>query len=121
MSSLRARLIVGSALVAIAPLAIAMVLLSWRVERLARDQAADRLSAAIGALEAGLRDQGARTAEKLAILADDPMLRRGYAPGPTGAGDLADYLAERRLLLGLDFLEVADTNGAVITSGSLFS
>jgi len=121
MSSLRARLIIGSALVAIAPLAIAMLLLAWRVERLARDQAADRLRATVGALEAGLRAEGERTADKLEILANDPTLRRGYLPGPTGAGDLADYLSERRVLLGLDFLEVADTSGAVITAGSLFS
>ena len=47
MRSLRARLVLGSALVAIVPLALVMILFSWQIERLVRAQAADRLQAAI--------------------------------------------------------------------------
>jgi two-component system nitrogen regulation sensor histidine kinase NtrY len=118
MNSLRSRLILGSALVAIIPLAIAMVLLSQRVERMVRTQAAERLDAALIGVEARLAADSARSEAQMRFLARDPQLKRLYLVRPTGSRDLADYLAERRVLLGLDFLQAVDISGAVAAEGT---
>jgi two-component system nitrogen regulation sensor histidine kinase NtrY len=118
MRSLRSRLILGTCLIAVIPLAVAMALLSRRIEQTVRTQASTRLSASIGALQAELAQDAQRAADKLDLLAKDPALRRLYLVRPTGSRDLADYLAERRFLLGLDFLQVADTSGVVVADGS---
>jgi len=118
MNSLRSRLILGFAIVALVPLASAMYLLSRRVEGTVREQAAERLNAALGRLAAGLTLDGERIAEKLQILARDPLLKRLYLLRPAGGRDLTEYLAEKRFLLGLDFLHVADTSGAVVADAA---
>jgi signal transduction histidine kinase len=109
--SLRSRLILGSALIAIVPLALAMVLLSRRIESAVREQAADRLSVTLGGLQARLSTDGQRMSEQLRILARDPQLRRLYLVNQPGSRELSDYLAEHRFLLRLDFLEVLDPRG----------
>ena len=106
MKSLRARLIAGSALVALVPLAVAMFFLSQRVETMVRTQAAERLSAALGGLQVELRADGGRIEGQLQILARDPTLKRLYLLQSAGSRDLSDYLTERRSLLGLDFLRL---------------
>ena len=65
MRSLRARLVLGSALVAIVPLALVMILFSWEIERLVRAQAADRLQAALGGLQARIAAEGEQTSRRL--------------------------------------------------------
>lgn len=112
MNSLRVRLILGFALVALVPLAIAIVLLTDRIERMVREQAADRVTAALGAITTQLAEDERRIVEKAQILAEDPELRRLYLVRAAGGRDLADYLEERRFLLGLDFLRVTDASGA---------
>ena len=114
MRSLRSRLILGSALVAVVPLAVAMLLLSRRIETLVRTQATERLDAALGTLAARLEGDRARVAERLEILGAEPQLKRLYLVRPAGTRDLADYLGERRILLGLDFLRVVDTTGVTV-------
>jgi signal transduction histidine kinase len=118
MRSLRSRLILGSALVAVVPLAVAMVLLSRRIERTASAEATARLDEALGTLQVEVEADGKRLLEKLQILARDPQLKRLYLVHPAGRRDLPEYLAERRFLLGLDFLQVADTNGMIVADGS---
>jgi signal transduction histidine kinase len=118
MRSLRSRLILGSSLIAVVPLALAMLLLARRIEGMVRTQAVERLDAALGTLQAQLGSDGERIAEKLRILARDPQLKRLYLLRPGGGRDLADHLEERRFLLGLDFLQVADTSGAVVADGA---
>jgi nitrogen fixation/metabolism regulation signal transduction histidine kinase len=118
---LRSRLIVGFSVVAVIPLAIAMLLLSQRIQASVRSQASDRLGATLGMLQLQLRADGARTAEKLQILAKDPQLKRLFLVQPATVRDLSEYLAEQRFLLGLDFLQVADTSGAVIADGAATS
>jgi two-component system nitrogen regulation sensor histidine kinase NtrY len=118
MKSLRARLIVGSALVALVPLAVAMYFLSQRVETMVRTQAAERLNAALGGLQAELRSDGGRIEEQLQILARDATLKRLYLLQPSGSRDLSDYVTERQSLLGLDFLRISDDRGTVVADGS---
>ncbi len=118
LKSLRSRLIVGCALVALVPLAVAMFLLSKRVETMVRTEAADRLSAALGGLQIQLQSDEKRIAGRLEILARDPLLKRLYLLQPAGSRDLNDYLAERRFLLGLDFLQILDGREIVVGDGS---
>jgi len=112
VNSLRLRLILGFALVALVPLAIAIVLLTDRIESMVRTQAADRVSAGLAAITAQLAEDERQTVQKVQILARDAELRRLYLV-PAGSRDLTDFLEERRFLLGLDFLRVLDAGGAV--------
>jgi len=118
MRSLRARLIAGSALVALVPLAVAMYFLSQRVEAMVRSQAAERLNAALGGLQAELRSDQSKIDQQLQVLAREAALKRLSLLQPAGIRDLSDYLSERRSLLGLDFLRITDERGIVIGDGS---
>lgn len=118
MNSLRSRLILGSSLIAVVPLAAAIVLLSQRMETTVRTQAAARLDAALGGLRSQLADDGRTTAERVRILARDPQLRRLYLVHPAGRVELAEYLSERRFLLGLDLLRIADTTGVEVADAA---
>lgn len=106
MRSLRARIIAGIAFVAIVPLALALVLLSARVERMVREDSGKRLETGVRALQAEMRERRNLTEAKLGILSRDPLLRRLYLVRAGGARELGEYLAERRILLDLDYLEV---------------
>jgi signal transduction histidine kinase len=106
MRSLRTRLILGIALVAIVPLGLALVLMSQRVETMVREESGRRLETGVRALQAEMRERLLRTEAKLGILSRDPLLRRLYLVRAGGARELGDYLAERRILLDLDYLEV---------------
>ena len=117
MRSLRSRVIFGCTLVALVPLAIAMFLLSRRVEDTVRTEADGRLSAALDGLTVQLNTDAKQIEGKLQILARDPVLKRLYLLQSSGSRDLNDYLVERRFLLGLDFLDVSDVQGAVVGSG----
>ena len=118
MNTLRARLILGFSLLTVIPLAIAIYLLTVRLEAMVRSQAEQRLTATLGSIRSGVASDAAGIAGKLEILARDPTLRRLFLVRPAEGRDLSEYLAERRTLLGLDFLEVADTSGAtIVTAG----
>lgn len=106
MRSLRTRLILGIALVAIVPLGLALVLMSKRVESMVREESGLRLETGVHALQAEMRERQLRTEAKLSILSRDPLLRRLYLVRTSGVRELTDYLAERRILLDLDYLEV---------------
>ena len=106
MRSLRSRLILGIALVAIVPLGLALVLMSKRVETMVREDSGRRLETGVRALQAEMRERLLGTEAKLGILSRDPLLRRLYLVRAGGARELGDYLAERRILLDLDYLEV---------------
>jgi two-component system nitrogen regulation sensor histidine kinase NtrY len=118
MNSLRLRLILGFSLVAIVPVAIAMLVLSRRIEATVRHEAADRLDEALGVLETRLTTDGERALEKLHILAIDPTLRRLVLVSANDDRDLDEYLAEKRFLLGLDALVVDDTTGHMIADAA---
>ena len=79
--SLRSRLILGSAVIALVPLTAAMLLLTHRIESTVRAQAAGRLEAALGGLQPQVRSDGERVADQLGILA----ARSGAAPALPGA------------------------------------
>ena len=78
MRSLRSRLVLGSALVAVVPLAVAMLLISQRVSRTVRAEADQRLASTLGALRTRLAADGERIGEQLRILGGDPALKRLY-------------------------------------------
>ena len=118
MNSLRFRLVLGSALIAVVPLAIAMVVLSRYLEEAVRAQAEQRLTATLGGLEAQLRSDGLRFEERLRILGKDPQLKRLYLVRSATTRDLSDYLAERRMLLGVDYLAVVDPGGPIVALAS---
>jgi signal transduction histidine kinase len=118
MTSLRSRLILGSALVAIIPLALALFLFSRQVGSMVRSQAAARLSAALAGLEAQLQLDGDRVAERLQILGRDPTLKRLYLVREEGTRELADFIGERRRLLGLDFLSVVGGDGGTVVEAA---
>jgi signal transduction histidine kinase len=106
MRSLRVRLIVGMALVAVVPLGLALVLFSGRVEMMVGQETSRRLQTGVRALQAEMRERKNRTEAKLDILSRDPLLRRLYLVRAGGTRELGEYLADRRILLDLDFLEV---------------
>jgi signal transduction histidine kinase len=111
----------GSALVSLVPLAVAMVLFSQHIQRTVRADAAERLRAALGTIATQLQADGQRDASRLEILARDPALKRLYLVRPIVRRDLADYLSEKRFLLGLDFLNVADSSGALVADAGVDS
>jgi len=118
MNSLRSRLILGSSLITVVPLTIAILLLSQRMGTTVRAQALARLDAALSALRAQIADQGALTSERIRILARDPQLRRLYLVRPAGSAELTEFLAERRFLLGLDLVRIVDTSGVVVADAA---
>ena len=118
MTSLRGRLILAFSLVTIVPLAIAMYLLTERIETMVRAQAAERLSAALRGIQTQVASDAQHVAEKLQILGRDPLLKRLFLLQSGSTRDLSEYLGERRFLLGLDFLSVADTSGSVVAAAA---
>jgi two-component system, NtrC family, nitrogen regulation sensor histidine kinase NtrY len=121
MKSLRSRLILGSSLIAVVPLTIVMLVLSQRIEHMVREQAGERLRIALGSLGARLEADGQQVSDRLEIVARDPQLKRLVLLRPRGNRDLQEFLAERRFLLGLDFLQVVDSSGDVIADGGATS
>jgi signal transduction histidine kinase len=118
VNSLRFRLVLGISLIAVVPLAIAIVLLTDRIESLVRAQASDRLASALGAIQSRLRSDERRALEKLRILARDPELKRLYLVRAGEGRELSGYLAERRFLLDYDFLRIADAHGNVVADAA---
>ncbi|MCC6348455.1 MAG: ATP-binding protein [Candidatus Eisenbacteria bacterium] len=117
MNSLRVRLIAGFALVAIVPLAVAMLLIGQRLQSTVRAQASARLASALHVMRAQLDDDADRLTGRLALLADDAQLKRLYLVESAGGASLREQLATQQYLLGLDYLYVADTAGAVVADG----
>lgn len=109
MTSLKARLILAFSLITLIPLAVAMVLLTARIQSMVKTQAQERLGSALEGIGAQTVEDGKRIAARIEILARDPQLKRLYLLQPSGSRDLSEYLAERQVLLGLDFLAVADS------------
>jgi len=119
MNSLRTRLIAGFSLVAVLPLALAMLLLSQRIQQTMQAQAAARLEAAVEVARSELASDGERLAARLRLLARDPELRRRLLVEPAGSLAFRTALEDERFLLGLDHLAVFDTAGYVLADASL--
>jgi len=117
VTSLKARLILAFSLITLIPLAIAMAILTARIQSMVRSQAEERLTSALDGIGAQTAEDGRRIAAKVEILSRDPLLKRLYLLRPSGGRDLSDYLAERQVLLGLDLLAVADSSGRVVATG----
>lgn len=115
MNSLRARLIIAFSAVALVPLAVATFLLGGRIETMVREQARERLEAALGTLQRQVVLEEEHLSERLAILAKDAQLKRLHLLRPGSDSELAAYLGERKVLLGLDYLYVSDAGGTAIS------
>jgi two-component system, NtrC family, nitrogen regulation sensor histidine kinase NtrY len=114
MRSLRSRLLLAFSLVALLPLLIAMAVLTQRIRASVRAQADERLAATAALLRTRIDAERARTAERLALIAGDPALKRLILVEPPQSPATGEALAEQRFLLGLDLLMVADTSGRVL-------
>jgi len=118
MNSLRTRLILGFSLVAVLPLALALVLLEQRIQQTMRDQAAARLDAAVDVARTGLAADGAQLEARLRVLARDPQLRRLLLVQGAGGLELQQVLEDLRFLLGLDHLSVSDSAGVSVADAA---
>lgn len=118
MNSLRARLTWGVALVTVVPLALAMLVLAHRIRQAVSRDASRLLVAEMADVKAQLADDGARMAAQLRVLGGDATLKRLFLVRPPTARDLAEDLALKRFLLGLDRLAVTDTSGAIAAADS---
>ena len=112
MRSLKARLVLAFSLVTLVPLAIAVAILTTRIQTMVRGQAEERLGSALQEVGLQAAEDGGRIAVRIQILARDAQLKRLYLVHPEGSRDLSEYLAERQVLLGLDDLTVLDSTGA---------
>jgi len=115
--SLRARLILGTCLIALLPVSLITYVLSKRLETLVRTEAAERLDSSLNGVKQRLSDEDSDIQTKIHILAGDPTLRRLYLVR-SNPRELVDFLTERRKLLGLDFLVVWDSTGSSVTEGT---
>jgi two-component system, NtrC family, nitrogen regulation sensor histidine kinase NtrY len=118
MRSLRSWLILGVSLTAVIPLAIALYVMSLRIQETVQRQANERLTSATAVLEEQIGSEATRIADKVRILSRDPALRRLYLVGASRR-ELDDHLAQQRFLLDLDFLRVSDTSDAVVGDAAL--
>ena len=118
MNSLRVRLVLGFALVAILPIALVTLLLGRRIQAEVRAQSAERLAAALGFLQVRLDADAGRLHEKLALLAADAQLKRLYLVEAGTDAELREHLATQRFLLDLDYLAVVDTAGRVVADAA---
>src|SRR5438034_688279 len=117
MRSLRARLIVALSLLAIIPIGVGMIFLTGRIESMVRTEANERLETALETMQTQVAEDGRGVVGKLEFLGRDAQLKRLVLLSPLGGRDLSEFLAERQILLGLDFLSVTDSSGGVIASG----
>ena len=102
MSSFRSRLTIAFALVAVLPLALALALFGRRLQRTVNDETDARLGSALAGLRAQFEGDAARLEARLALLAGDPQLKRLVLVPASGPGELRQFLADQRFLLGLD-------------------
>ena len=119
MTSLRTRLMWGIALVAVVPLALAMIVLSRQIRATIERDAARRLEVEMAGLESQFADDAARMVARLRILGNEAPLKRLFLLRSADSRELSDYLAGRRFLLGLDVLAVADPGGALRAADSI--
>ena len=117
MSSFRWRLTLAFVLVAVLPLAIAMLLFSQRIQATVRAQAGDRLAAALMGLDSQLRADGQRVGDRLTLLANDAQLKL------TGAkltdGEVKRLEGEAKML-EQSGIKVDTKEGLTLTTKSIF-
>jgi nitrogen fixation/metabolism regulation signal transduction histidine kinase len=121
VNSLRARLILGFSLVAVLPLALAMLILGQRIQRTVRAQASERLEATLDVLHERIDSDAEQLKFKIEVLARDPELRRLYLVESTNLAALNQYLAGQQSLLDLDYLWVTDTTRTLVADAAAAS
>jgi signal transduction histidine kinase len=116
LHSLRTRLVLGFALVALVPLALAMALLAARIQETVRTEAANRLNATLGIVAGQIRADAERIHGRLKVLARERGLASLGAAAQPGDTALVRELTTRRYLLGLDVLEWIGPGGLVVAA-----
>ena len=119
MNSLRTRLILGFALVAVLPLALAMALLEQRIRFTMNTQASEQLDSALEIAQRQLASDASNLRVRLLRLAEDAELKRMHLVEPEGGLGLRRLLEDRRFLLGLEYLAVTDSAGRMVADASL--
>jgi signal transduction histidine kinase len=115
--SLRSRLVVGCALIAILPLAIAMGIFSARMQNTAHRQAGDRLTRALAVVEHQLGSESGRLAANLSRAARDRELKEMFllsgarASNSAAGAELDPWLEDQRAMMGSDLLQVTSVDG----------
>jgi len=117
VNSLRFRLTLGFALVAIVPLGLSLLLWTRRIQETVHADAAARLATSLREIEYQVRRNGESIERKLSLLARDPQLRRLYLLGAASRGELNEYLASQQALMGLDYLWIENEAGEVEADG----
>ncbi len=116
MNSLRSRLVLAFALVALVPLAIAMALMATRIQETVRVEAADRLNATLANVSARIRADGETLGGRLQVMARERALARLGAASQPADTALTRDLTVRAYLLGLDALEWLGPGGLVVAA-----
>jgi signal transduction histidine kinase len=119
MNSLRARLILGFSLVAVLPLALAMLLLEQRIRFTMHAQASEQLDRALEIAQLQLVEDASNLGVRLERLAEDAELKRMHLVEPEGGLGLRRLLEDRRFLLSLDYLAITDSSGRIVADASL--
>ncbi len=120
--SLRARLVLAFALVALTPLMIIGVGLRLELDRRLVQDFETRADAKVAAVMGEMTRASTRVTRQLAVLVtaleDDNQLRRALTrPNGSDAGYLIDYAARHMALTGLALLRLEDDAGRIVSSG----
>ncbi|MGN6392684.1 MAG: ATP-binding protein [Gemmatimonadales bacterium] len=120
--SFRARLFVALTLAALLPLGLLAYGVRREMTRRLTQDSDRRAAAAVQALRDGLARESGTVADRLATIATelegDNRFRLAVVPGGTGSRrDLLDLAEPTMRGAGLDFLEIQDSSGRIVSSG----
>jgi signal transduction histidine kinase len=119
---LRGRLLLGSVLLVLVPLALFAVLIRQQTANRLRDQYTRRIETLADGIDRQVRSDARLLRDRLralrARMADDHRLRIALAQDASEIPEvLLDYAPEAMTLLALDFLRVQDETGRILSSG----
>jgi signal transduction histidine kinase len=118
---LRARVLAGSTVLVLLPLALLSFAIRGETTRRLTEQDAHRVDALVEVIEDDLRaldlDLGARAAALAESFRDDDGVRAALAAGRRDAPYVLDWTPRAMALAGLDVLQVQDSRGTIVSAG----
>jgi signal transduction histidine kinase len=118
---LRARVLAGSTVLVLLPLALLSFAIRGETTRRLTEQDARRVDALVEVIEDDLRaldlDLGARAAALAESFRDDDRVRAALAAGQRDAPYVLDWTPRAMALAGLDVLQVQDSRGTIVSAG----